>query len=112
MICHKVLKCQDYVTSFDPKHARSLFKARLGMLDIKYNFKRKYHTETESLCPVCASSDENLQHVATSLLNPYNKIYSVESSYDMSGSDTKKLRNLKVSYKYEKIREYIQGNIK
>ena len=58
MICHEVLKCQDYVTSFDPKLARTLLKARLGMFDIKYNFKGKYHTRTDLLCPVCDASDD------------------------------------------------------
>ena len=79
MICHKVLEYQDYVTSIDPKLAKTLFKARLRMFDIKYNFKRKYHTRTDLLCSVCAASDENLQHIATSSLNSHNKIYGIKS---------------------------------
>ena len=78
IVCHKVLKCQDYVTSFNPKLARTLFKVRLGISDIKYNFKRKYHIRTDLLCPVFAVSDENLQHIVTCSLNPYNKIYSIK----------------------------------
>ena len=74
MVCRKVLKCQDYVTSFDPKLARTLFKARLGIFDIKYNFKRKYHTGTFYVESVLYLM--NLQHIATCSLNPYNKIYS------------------------------------
>ena len=41
---HSNLKCQEYITSLHPKLSRLLFKAKLGMFNIKYNFKSKYRT--------------------------------------------------------------------
>ena len=46
----------------------------------EYHFKKKYHTRTDLLC---GSSDENLQYIATCSLNPYDKIYSIISGYDI-----------------------------
>ena len=83
------------------------------MFAIEYNFKKKYHTGTNLLCPICAASDENLQHTATCSLNSYNKSYSIKSSNYVYGSDGKKTKNwTKFLMKYEKFKEYLKGNIK
>ena len=47
-ICHKRFKSQDNVTSLDPKRARILFKARLGMFDI--NIISRGSTILEQIC--------------------------------------------------------------
>ena len=55
---HSNLKCQGHITSLHPKLSRLLFKAKLGMFDIKCNFKNKYRNNL--LSPVCSVTDENL----------------------------------------------------
>ena len=56
--CH--WKCQNYVTKLHPTLARIVFRARLGMYDIKCNFKNKYCNMNNLLCPVCSETEENL----------------------------------------------------
>ena len=45
----------------DPATARSVFKARLNMYEIKANFKKMYDSDIS--CPFCKIEDETLEHI-------------------------------------------------
>ena len=106
---HSNLKCQEYITSLHPKLSILLFKAKLGMFDIKYNFKNKYRNNF--LCPVCSVTDENLQHLTVCSLNPYIKVYKIKSGYDVYDNDLHKLKQwAKFLKKYEYLRNYMLGD--
>ena len=79
------LKCQEYITSLHPKPSRLLFKAKLGMFDIKCNFKNKYRNNL--LCPICSVTDEKLQHLTVCSSNSYINVYKIKSSYDIYDND-------------------------
>ena len=55
------LRIQPYITSLDPETARSVFKARLNMYEIKENFKKMY--ESGFSCPFCKIEDETFEHI-------------------------------------------------
>ena len=84
------LKCQEYITSLHPKLSRLLFKAKLGMFDIKGNFKNKYRNNL--LFPICSVTDENLQHLTVCSSNSNIKVYKIKSSYDIYENDLCKLK--------------------
>ena len=76
---HSNLKCQGYITSLHPKLSRLLFKAKLGIFDIKSNFN-------------CSVTDENLQHLTVCSSNPYIRVCKIKSSYDIYDNDLRKLK--------------------
>ena len=55
------LGIQPYITSLDPETARSVFKARLNMYEIKPNFKTI--CESHFSCPSCKNEDETFKHI-------------------------------------------------
>ena len=75
------LKFQEYFTGLNPKLSRVIFKAKLGMFNIKCNVENKYRNNL--LCPICSVTDENLQHLTVCSSNPYIKAYKIKSSYDI-----------------------------
>ena len=84
------LKCQEYITCLHPKLFRLLFKAKLGMFDIKCNFKNKYRNSL--LCPICSVTYENLQHLTVCSSNPHIKVYKIKSNYDIYDKDLRRLK--------------------
>ena len=50
-----------YLTALSPQTARIIFKARLGVFDIKVNFKDKYSTDLS--CAICKKGREALAHI-------------------------------------------------
>ena len=50
-----------YLTSFKPEIARMVFRARVGIYDIKENFKKKYDGKLS--CPFCRQSPEQFEHI-------------------------------------------------
>ena len=50
-----------YLSKFKPKVARMIFRARVGVYDIKDNFKRKYYGDLN--CPFCRQLHENFEHI-------------------------------------------------
>ena len=48
-------------TSLKPEIARMVFRARVGIYDIKENFKKKYNGKLS--CPFCRQSPEQFEHV-------------------------------------------------
>ena len=86
-----------------------LFKTKLGMFDIKCNFKNKYRNNL--LCPILSFTDENLQHLTVCSSNPYIKVYKIMSSYDIYDNDLRKLKHwAKFLRKYEYLRQGIKTN--
>ena len=55
------LGIQPYITSLDPATARSVFKARLNMYEIKANFKKI--CDSDISCPFCKIEDETFEHI-------------------------------------------------
>ena len=82
--CH--WKCQNYVTKLQPTLTRIIFRAQLGMYDIKCNFKNKYRSMNNLLCPVCSESEENLSDVPACSSNPFITVCKIKSYHDISGS--------------------------
>ena len=108
---HSNLKCQEYIASLHPKLFRLFFKAKLGMFDIKYNFKNKYRNSL--LCSICSVTDENLQHLTVCSSNPNIKVYKIKSSYDIYDNDLHKLKHwAQFLKKYEYLRNYMLGDKK
>ena len=50
-----------YLTSFKPEIAHIMFRARVGVYDIKENFKKKYDGKLS--CPFCRQSPEQFEHI-------------------------------------------------
>ena len=55
------LGIQPYITSLDHTTARTVFKARLNMYEIKANFKKMYDSDIS--CPFCKTEDETFEHI-------------------------------------------------
>ena len=53
LLRYNKFKSVDYLTIHDPPIARVLIKARLGMFEVKINFKKKYNYKLN--CPFCTS---------------------------------------------------------
>ena len=51
----------DYLTKLDPPIARVLIKARLGMFEVKTNFKKKYNYKFNF--PFCIDETETFDHI-------------------------------------------------
>ena len=50
-----------YLTSFKPEIAHMVFRARVGIYDIKKNFKKEYDGKLS--CPFCKQSPEQFEHI-------------------------------------------------
>ena len=50
-----------YVTALSPQSARIVFKARLGVFDLRVNFKDKYSPDLS--CAICKEGRETLEHI-------------------------------------------------
>ena len=50
-----------YLTSFKPEIAHMVLRARVGIYDIKENFKKKYDGKLS--CPFCRQSSEQFEHI-------------------------------------------------
>ena len=55
------LKTSKYLHELDPQHARVIFRAKVRILDLKINFKKKYAQDL--LCPFCRRDQETFEHV-------------------------------------------------
>ena len=55
------LKTSKYLHELDPQHARVIFRAKVRILDLKINFKKKY--AQDRLCPFCRHDQETFEHV-------------------------------------------------
>ena len=87
---HSNLKGQMYITGPHPKLSRLLFREKLGIFDIKSNFKNKYRNNL--LCSIFSLTDENLQHLTVCSSNPYIKVYKTKWSCDIYDNDLHKLK--------------------
>ena len=62
MICQKqTFKQQQYILQLPAAVARRAFKIRLGMLDIKMNYKNEYNPNLT--CKICRKDNESLQRI-------------------------------------------------
>ena len=52
----------NYLLTLKPSEARIIFKARLRILDLKTNYKRKYHN-SNLCCPFCMQEEETFDHI-------------------------------------------------
>ena len=64
-IWYSKLGIQLYITSLDPRTARSVFKACVNMYEIKANFKKMY--ESDLSCPFRKTKDETFEHIFSCL---------------------------------------------
>ena len=55
------LKTSKYLHELDPQHARVIFRAKVRILDLKINFKKKHAQDL--LCPFCRLDQETFEHV-------------------------------------------------
>ena len=55
------LKPQEYLYSFPPAKARTLFHIRTGTVDVKAVRKYRYN---DTVCRLCGTGDENIDHIA------------------------------------------------
>ena len=61
-ISHEHFQTCDYLTSLPSKHAKLVFKAKTGMIDMKANFRNKYANVLK--CPLCLGSSETFSHIS------------------------------------------------
>ena len=55
------LKTSKYMHELDPHHARVIFHAKVRILDLKINFKKKYAQDL--LCPFCRHDQKTFYHI-------------------------------------------------
>ena len=55
-----------YLSNLKPEVARMVFRARVGVYDIKDNFKRKYDGDLNR--PFCRQLHENFEHIFQCLI--------------------------------------------
>ena len=97
-----------YMVSLKPHLARTYFRVRLKMFDIKCNFKKKYSFNLS--CPFCKAHDEDFKHIVTceegmkfpARLNIRNLL---EASQKLHPKQVKKLATF--FYRYQEIRKEI-----
>ena len=58
---YRRLKTSKHLRELDPHHARVIFRAKVRILDLKINFKKKYAQDL--LCPFCRHDQETFEHV-------------------------------------------------
>ena len=59
-LTYEKLGTAKYMVSLKPHLARTYFRVRLKMFDIKCNFKKKYSFNLS--CPFCKNHDEDFKH--------------------------------------------------
>ena len=107
-LTYEKLGTAKYMVSLKPHLARTYFRVRLKMFDIKCNFKKKYSFNLS--CPFCKSHDEDFKHIVTceesmkfpARLNIGNLL---EASQKLHPKQVKKLATF--FYRYQEIRKEI-----
>ena len=107
-LTYEKLGTAKYMVSLKPHLARTYFRVRLKMFDIKCNFKKKYSFNLS--CPFCKSHDEDFKHIVTceegmkfpARLNIRNLL---EASQKLHPKQVKKLATF--FYRYQEIRKEI-----
>ena len=61
LLSYSKLMRAPYLSKFKPEVASMVFRARVGVYDIKDNFKRKYDGDLN--CPFCRQLHENFEHI-------------------------------------------------
>ena len=61
LLSYSKLMKAPYLSKFKPEVARMVFRARVGVYDIKDNFKRMYAGDLK--CPFCRQLHENFEHI-------------------------------------------------
>ena len=61
LLSYSKLMRAPYLSKFKPEVARMVFRARVGVYDIKDNVKRKYGSDLN--CPFCRQLHENFEHI-------------------------------------------------
>ena len=61
LLSYSKLMRAPYLSNFKPEVAGMVFRARVGVNDIKDNFKRKYDGDLN--CPFCRQLCENFEHI-------------------------------------------------
>ena len=61
LLSYSKLMGAPYLSKFKPDVALMVFRARVGVYDIKDNFKRKYDGDLN--CPFCRQLHENFEHI-------------------------------------------------
>ena len=61
LLSYNKLMRAPYLSNFKPEVARMVFRARVGVYDIKDNFKRTYDGDLN--CPFCRQLRENFEHI-------------------------------------------------
>ena len=95
-----------YLTSFKPEAARMIFRATVGVYDIKDNFKRKYDGDPN--CPFCRQFHKNFEHMFLCNLGILcQRSLRVTTLYELPNvKDTQKTEKIgKFLVKYQKYRK-------
>ena len=61
LLSYSKLMSAPYLSKFKPEVVRMVFRARVGVYDIKDNFERKYDGDLN--CPFCIQLHENFEHI-------------------------------------------------
>ena len=61
LLSYSKLMRTPYLSHFKPEVVRMIFRARVGVYNIKDNFKRKYDGDLN--CPFCGQLHENFEHI-------------------------------------------------
>lgn len=92
-----------YIHELNPEDSWILLKTRIGMINLKTNYK---NSTSDEKCPLCSMEPDNLEHLFACKKLPQSKIYSNTKMYSNAISDTPYLANLaKVINQKLKIRE-------
>ena len=96
------MKTQSYIKTLTPEVARNAFRIRVGMVDIRSNYKNKYHLNC--LCQICYKEDETLQHVvdcnsnvSVDVIGIYNEDVNDISEISLIVMDAIKNRDLRLA---------------
>ena len=84
LLRYNKFKPVDYLTKRDPEIARVLIKARLRMLEVKVNFKKKYDYKLN--CPFC--TDDSRKDDLILIMTPEKQDKSLELSKHYSVDST------------------------
>ena len=61
-ISANIKKPNEYLTKMSPTNAKTILLTKLGMIDIKTNFKNKYQ---DNKCTFCKDEEETLEHIVS-----------------------------------------------
>ena len=104
----KTFHLSAYLALLPPDVARVILRARLRMLDLKVNFKKKYDHNLN--CPFCSSEPEEFDHIFMCPAGIYapKSIRSIKVEMLGTISDIKLLSSIgKCLLRYEKYREIV-----